>query len=95
MKEDIIKSALSFIEKIFESDYSGHDYFHTCRVFRAAKMIAEKENADVFTAELAALLHDVDDKKLSPETYDEYRKRKKDSRRKRRIYERISCAING
>ncbi len=71
MEEDIIKNALSYIEKIFESDYSGHDYFHTYRVFRVAKMIAEKENADVFTAELAALLHDVDDEKLYPETYDE------------------------
>ena len=71
MQKDIINQALEYVKKIFENEYSGHDYFHTLRVFKMATHIAEKENADVEIVQLAALLHDVDDFKLSPETYAE------------------------
>ena len=71
MQKDIINQALEYVKKMFENEYSGHDYFHTLRVFKMATHIAEKENADVEIVQLAALLHDVDDFKLSPETYAE------------------------
>jgi uncharacterized protein len=71
MKRDIIDQTLEYVKKVFENEYSGHDYFHTLRVFKMATRIAEKEKADVETVQLAALLHDVDDFKLSPETYEE------------------------
>ena len=58
-----------FIEGIFSGDSSGHDYFHTLRVYKLATEIAKQENADVNIVQLAALLHDVDDIKLSPDTY--------------------------
>ena len=64
----MIKQALSYVQKFFEKDFSGHDYFHTLRVFKMATHIATEENADLQTVQLAALLHDVDDRKLSPET---------------------------
>lgn len=69
MDNMVINDALEFIRNIFHDDYSGHDYFHTFRVYKMAARIAEQENADLITVQLAALLHDVDDVKLSPDTY--------------------------
>lgn len=71
MQKEIIDQALEYVKRIFENDYSGHDYFHTFRVFRMATHIAEKEKANLEIVQLAALLHDVDDIKLSPETHAE------------------------
>ena len=65
---DIIEKALAYVEDFFAKDYSGHDYFHTFRVFRMATHIAAQEQANVKIVQLAALLHDVDDRKLSPQT---------------------------
>ena len=69
MNKEIIARAAAYVKEKFENEYSGHDWFHTLRVFRTATRIAEAEGADVETVQLAALLHDVDDRKLSPETY--------------------------
>ncbi len=58
-----------FIRNIFAHDSSGHDYYHTERVYRLALKIAQKENASLKVVRLAALLHDVDDIKISPNTH--------------------------
>jgi len=71
MNKEIIARATAYVKEKFENEYSGHDWFHTLRVFRTATRIAEAEGADIVTVQLAALLHDVDDRKLSPETYAE------------------------
>ena len=46
MAAELIKRALTFVRDKFESEYSGHDYFHTLRVFNMATHIAEREEAD-------------------------------------------------
>ena len=69
MDNQIIEDAISYITELFKMDYSGHDCFHTIRVFKTASKIAYEEGADIFIVQLASLLHDVDDMKLSPETY--------------------------
>lgn len=68
MKERILEEAEAFARGIFAKDFSGHDFSHTERVAAMAKRLAEEEGADAFISELAALLHDADDAKLSPET---------------------------
>lgn len=69
MDPTIVNEAIEFVRNIFKDDYSGHDYFHTLRVYKMATRIAEQEDANLMVVQLAALLHDVDDIKLSPETH--------------------------
>lgn len=64
----VIENAKAFARDIFSADSSGHDYHHTLRVHALSRTIAEAEGADRTLVELAALLHDVDDHKLSPDT---------------------------
>ncbi len=67
-RELILRKAEEYVKELFSNDFSGHDHYHTMRVARMAKAIANEEHADEFTVVLASLLHDVDDAKLSPDT---------------------------
>lgn len=69
MDQDSLRGMMDEVKAFFAGDYSGHDYAHTLRVYRLATRIAEREGADLRVVRLAALLHDVDDVKLSPNTH--------------------------
>lgn len=52
------------VQELFKGESSGHDYFHTLRVYNNACKIAQKEECNILLVQLAALLHDVDDIKI-------------------------------
>ena len=54
----------SEIKTLFAGDARGHDYWHTLRVYRLARRLAEAYPCDETLVALAALLHDADDPKL-------------------------------
>ena len=67
----MIEKAKEYVRAIMEKDASGHDFFHVLRVLNLAERIAAEETgADPEMVGLIVLLHDVDDRKLSPETCD-------------------------
>lgn len=65
MTKEVHDSLLSDLQEFFKDDYSGHDFNHTMRVYKLANNIAIQEHANLEIVSLAALLHDVDDVKLT------------------------------
>lgn len=65
-KMKLIEQTAAFVQAELANEASGHDWWHIARVTKMATFIAEKEGADVFICELAALLHDIADEKLNP-----------------------------
>lgn len=63
-KDEITNKTADFVKEIMSEESSGHDWWHIYRVWNLARKIAEKENANIFIVEMAALLHDVEDWKL-------------------------------
>lgn len=60
-QQEIIRRVAVDVKTRLEGEGSGHDWWHTLRVWNLAKQIGERENADLFVIELAALLHDIAD----------------------------------
>ena len=64
-KDIILKKTKAFVKDKLYKERSGHDWFHTKRVYNLATYICEKEGGDDFIIKMAALLHDIDDWKFS------------------------------
>lgn len=62
-KETLSKTSV-YVQQHFESDSSGHDWWHISRVRKLALNISEHEGGNTFIIEMAAFLHDLDDWKL-------------------------------
>jgi len=63
-KNLVIKKTAAHMKELLSGEGSGHDWWHTYRVWNLAKKIGRKEAGDLFTIQLAALLHDIADWKL-------------------------------
>lgn len=61
MPDSLIEKTAEMLQKKFEHEHTGHDWFHIFRVWQMARRIAISEKADLQTVELAALLHDLAD----------------------------------
>jgi len=64
-RTEITQKTVEFISSEFESEGSGHDWFHVDRVRRLALRLGQTESSEPFIIEMGALLHDLDDWKLT------------------------------
>lgn len=68
----MIQKAKCYVTDLLGEDASGHDAHHVFRVLHLAETIAREEAKhhvlDMEAVALIALLHDVDDRKISPDT---------------------------
>ena len=63
-KEIIIEATKVFVKETLKDAESGHDWFHTLRVYNNARLIAKSESVDLYIVVLGALLHDIADSKF-------------------------------
>jgi len=64
-QQDILQKTVDYVKQEFSNDSSGHDWWHIYRVWKNAITVCEREKADSFIVQLAALLHDLDDWKFN------------------------------
>jgi len=64
-QKQVLQRTEKFVQKQFENEGSGHDWWHIFRVRNLALKIAAQEGGNIFLVEMAALLHDLDDWKLT------------------------------
>lgn len=64
-RQDILQRTADHVKQEFSDDSSGHDWWHIYRVWKNAIAICQREPADDYVVQLAALLHDLDDWKFN------------------------------
>ncbi|RFZ95726.1 HD domain-containing protein [Mucilaginibacter conchicola] len=62
--KEIIDRTVDFVKETLKNAEGGHDWWHIQRVWINTKHIAQTEDCDQLTVELAALLHDIADSKF-------------------------------
>lgn len=68
-----IERLKSKVQILHGDESSGHDWWHVYRVYKTAKNLACKENADLELVSAAALVHDIGDYKLTADGIERYR----------------------
>jgi len=63
-EQKIISETIEFVKQTLQGAEGGHDWWHIERVHNNTKKIAAMEPANMFIAELGALLHDIADAKF-------------------------------
>jgi len=63
MSSELVKKTASYVRLKQLGEHTGHDWFHTERVWNMAKFLQSKEGGDLDVIEMVALLHDVGDTK--------------------------------
>jgi len=63
-QKEIIRKTAAYARKTLGREATGHDWLHVERVWDNARMLGKGSGADMFTVELAALLHDIADWKF-------------------------------
>ncbi|MFH1682429.1 MAG: HD domain-containing protein [Candidatus Woesearchaeota archaeon] len=62
--EEIISKTVDFVKRELKDSEGGHDWWHTYRVWKLAKHLAQEESVNLVIVELGALLHDIADSKF-------------------------------
>ncbi|MBA3927513.1 HD domain-containing protein [Listeria rustica] len=65
MDNQILEKAISYIQKKFSDEKTGHDWYHIDRVHKMAVYIQSKEGGNLMLVRMAALFHDFTDPKLN------------------------------
>lgn len=71
----IVLDAQQYAMQIMSEYDRAHDFQHIIRVYNTALEICRSENSNVFIVKLAALFHDLDDRKLTKQTENYWLKR--------------------
>jgi len=66
--ERVIEKAKKYVKKFSSNESTGHDYHHAMRVYNMALYLSVGKDVDLDVIALAALLHDLDDKKIAVES---------------------------
>jgi uncharacterized protein len=70
-KGSIIQKTADHVKEALSGESSGHDWWHIYRVWKNSIHIGKQEEADMFIVEMTALLHDLDDFKITGEHSDD------------------------
>lgn len=95
----MINKVKEYARRLMEADSSGHDFFHALRVLHLAEHIADRERqnkvVDMEMVRLIAILHDVDDRKLSPQTCENLDRARGFLKENGVGEDRIECIVTG
>jgi uncharacterized protein len=62
--KDILSATVQWVESKMSGETTGHDWWHTYRVWKNATHISSVHGGNLFIIEMAALLHDMGDHKF-------------------------------